>query len=770
MKICNQEFTEEIITRIERVIKNNPEISLSKLSRLVCQWLNWKSLNGNLKEMSCRIALRKLEKTGHINLPAAKTVIRRRDNSTNERGTVKTISIEFGLKELEGVEIIRISGKDKDLSRTWREMMEEHHYLGSGPLCGAQIRYLIKSGKYGYIGGLSFSGAAWRIRPRDEWIGWNDEIRRKNLHLIIGNSRFLIMPGVKVKNLASHVLSLSVKRLRKDWLEIYGYEPELVETFVERGRFAGTSYRAANWKQIGETKGRGRQDSSHKSPVPVKDIYVYELSRDSIKSLYPREERTKAAEENKREYADWAEEEFGGADLKDERLLKRLINIGRDLYAKPQANIPQACGTRAKTKAAYRFFKNKNTKMEKLLSGHYKATIERVKKEKVVLSVQDSTSFNYSTHPMTDGLGPIGSKKEGGPIGVMMHDTMAFTTDGTPLGLIDVQCWSRDGEEFGKKYNRHNIPIEEKESNKWLVSYNKTAEAQKACPGTMMISVGDREADIYDLFELANKEKDSPKLLVRASHDRPLKEEEYLWDAISKKETSGIQEVHVPRKQGRKERTARLSVKYSAVTLKPPTRKKNMPEVNIWAVLAKEEEVPEGENGLEWMLLTNMPIQTFEKAVEKLSWYTKRWGIEVYHRTLKSGCKIEERQLGSAESIESCLAIDLVVGWRIYHLAKLGRSIPDVPCTVYFAEEEWKALNAYITRNPTPPEKAPTLREAMRMVASLGGFLGRKSDGEPGTKSLWLGLQRLDDITAMWKVMMSFVQEKLPVSSATGYG
>jgi hypothetical protein len=130
-----------------------------------------------------------------------------------------------------------------------------------------------------------------------------------------------------------------------------------------------------------------------------------------------------------------------------------------------------------------------------------------------------------------------------------------------------------------------------------------------------------------------------------------------------------------------------------------------------------------------------------------------RWGIEVFHRTLKSGCRIEQRQLGAADRIEACLAIDLVVAWRIFHLAKLGREIPDVPCTVSFEDAQWKALVAYITRNPVPPDQPPTLREAMRMVATIGGFLGRKSDGEPGTKTLWLGLQHLDTMTHIWKIL-----------------
>jgi hypothetical protein len=265
-----------------------------------------------------------------------------------------------------------------------------------------------------------------------------------------------------------------------------------------------------------------------------------------------------------------------------------------------------------------------------------------------------------------------------------------------------------------------------------------------------------------------------PKLLIRAEQDRLLAEGQgHLWEKMTQQEVSGIQEIQVPRQKNRPARVARLEVRFASVRLKSPKNKKRRPELTLWAVWAREAEVPPQGERIEWMLLTTMPVATFEEAIEKLAWYTIRWGIEVYHRTLKSGCKVEERQLGHADRIETCLAIDLVVGWRIFHLAKLGRETPDVPCTVFFEETEWKALVAHITQNPNPPEKPPTLREAMRMVATLGGFLGRKGDGEPGTKSLWLGLQRLDDLSSMWKLLTatpnSYPSSPL-VSSNPGYG
>ena len=456
---------------------------------------------------------------------------------------------------------------------------------------------------------------------------------------------------------------------------------------------------------------------------------------------------------------DWAEEEFGNIDLGDERLSRRLVTIARDFYARPQASIPQACQTRAKTKAAYRLFDHPETHMDILLSQHYTATVNRCKAENIVLAVQDTTTLNYSAHPATADLGLIGSRKDGGAIGLLVHDTMAFNPEGVPLGLLDVQSWVRDPEEFGKKTKRHELPIEEKESNKWLKSFEKVAVAQRECPDTTFVSIGDREADIYELFMMATTDHAAPKLLVRAEQNRVLTEEQgHLWEHLGFLDAVGIQEIHIPRQGKRNARTAQLEIRFAEVNLKPPKRKQKLAPLRIWAVKALEINTPENVEPLEWMLLTTCPVTNFDQAVEKLAWYAKRWGIEIYHRTLKSGCKIEERQLGQADRIEACLAVDMVVAWRILHLTKLGRDTPDVPCTVFFEDSEWKALVAYIKQDTIPPEAPPTLREATRMVASLGGFLGRKCDGDPGTKSLWLGLQRVDDLAGMWRVLMAYVQ------------
>ena len=771
MKICGKHFSSEVIDRIQGAVDAEPSISRRSLSLRVCEWLGWNGRNGKPKDMSCRVALLRLHREDRIRLPTTeskKTLF----PSVKLKAPVEFPAVECCLSELGAIEIVPIESGDRELSGIWNAMMESHHYLGSGPLCGAQIRYLIKSPTHGYLGGLSFSAAAWRVGARDSWIGWSEGARRENLPLVVCNSRFLINPMVRVAHLASHVLSRCAKRLCRDWQVRYGYSPVLLETFVEQGRFLGTCYKAANWHLVGETRGRGRQDRKQIRALPVKALYLYPLRR-GAKSILCKETASAVlpVEPPPPPPTDWAEEEFGSVKLGDERLTKRLMTIARDFYARPQAAIPQACRTRANTKATYRFFDHPGTDMDTLLSQHNAATVNRCKAESVVLAVQDTTSLNYSAHPATADLGLIGYRKNGG-IGLLVHDTMAFNPEGTPLGLLDVQSWARDPDEFGKKHKRHALPIEEKESYKWLRSYEKVARAQLECKDTVFVSVGDREADIFEIFAMATKTEGAPKLLVRAEQDRALADGQgHLWGHLTGLDAAGIQELHVPRQKNRPARLATLEVRFAEVRLNPPKRHKNSLPICIWAVLAKEIGAPAEIEPLEWMLLTTCSVESFDQAVEKLEWYAKRWGIEIFHRTLKSGCKIEERQLGAADRIEACLAIDMVVAWRIYHLTKLGRETPDAPCSVFFEEAEWKALTAYTTKNPIAPAEPPSLRDVVLMVAILGGFLGRKCDGDPGTKSIWLGLQRLDDITEIWKVMSGYkIAPSHSLRSPTTYG
>lgn len=738
MQVCAGDISEEVVERIRKRVRDDPTLTRTALSREVAQWLDWRDVHGRLKDMGCRAALLKLQRRGVVELPPARPVCfeRRASNAT----TTVTQPIRTTLAELGPIELVLVEGTAD--SQRWWQLMEQHP-LGGTALCGAQLRYLVRSAA-GDLGALSFSAPAWRLAPRERYIGWSDATRRDRLPLVINNSRFLILPTVSVPNLASHVLALVEARLPLDWQARYGVRPVLLETFVDTALYRGTCYRAANWVDIGVTSGRGRQDRTHSARVSAKRIFVRPLCTHWRRQLTGEE----APLVTKLPPADWAEQEFGAVELPDARLRQRLLTLARDFYARPTANVPQACGSRARTKAAYRFFDHAKIDMKTLLAPHYEATTERLAREPLVLAVQDTTSLNYTAHGATQGLGPIGTTAHGAQ-GLELHCTLALNPQGTPLGFIDVQCWARDAEDVGKTARRKSTPIEAKESMKWLSSYKAATDVAARLPASRVVSVGDRESDIYELFELAARTEHGPGLLVRARHDRKvLAEQKLLWPALQAQPLAATQVLKLPRQGNRAARTATLEIRWQALNLCPPkTRAKDGVPLAVWAVLAQERDAPPGATPLEWMLLTTVAVGSAEDALERLHWYSQRWGIEVLHRTLKSGCRIEDRQLGNAQRLEACLAIDLVVAWRIFYLTKLGREVPQAPCTVYFEELQWQSLMIFTDRNPIPPREPPTLREAIRRVAGLGGFLGRKSDKEPGTEVLWRGLQRLDDIT-----------------------
>jgi len=760
---------------LERLKSEAASLSRRQLAERMCAEAGWVAPSGRPPLMTARKVLAQLSRAGELPAPHHAPPPRRRI-APPELGP-DPAPVAGRLEAFQPLEIRLLPPGRSALSREWNRWLDRFHYLGSGPLCGAQLRYLVHGAQGGVVALLAFSAAAWKVAGRDAWIGWSPEARRQNLHRLVNNSRFLIPPHLHVPNLASHVLARVLERLPADWQLRYGYAPVLVETFVERGRFHGGCYRAANWQAIALTQGRGRQDGAHRRGLACKAVWVRPVCRDfrSILQALPASPRlaprsVALAAPPLPPALDWAEEEFGQAPLGDRRLVRRGCELARAFYARPQAQLPQACGSRAKTKAAYRFLDNPRVTMSALLQSHQSATALRMASEEVVLAVQDTTSLNYSTHPASEMLGLIGTEPNG-PIGMLVHSTLAFNRAGTPLGLVDVQCWTRSPEDFGKKHARYDLPFEQKESVRWLRSLEALERLQSQCPRTRLVSVGDREADIYELFVWASAKPGRPDLLVRAERSRVLMGEAgELWPHVEGLPVTGEMELRVPRRGNRAARIARLEIRFAEVELRAPKRKPELGAVRLRAVLAREVEAPAGALPLEWMLLSTLAVDTFEQAVETLRWYAGRWGIEVFHRVLKSGCQIETRQLAGADRIEACLAIDLVVAWRIFHLTKLGRETPDVPCTVYFQEHEWKALHVFVTRRRQVPAQVPTLRAMVRLMAGLGGFQGRKGDGEPGTKALWLGLQRLDDIAEMFLAMSDPRPSAATVSSHTDYG
>jgi hypothetical protein len=746
MQVCGREFSAAAIAGIRKILRGDPSLSRRAVSRRVCEWLGWRGANGKLKEVSCRKALLKLHRDGHIVLPAAEARCFSRvrcEPPVDQPSTAPKLCC--ALEELGEITIVPVSSRYSQASRTWNALLQRWHYLGKGPLCGAQIRYLVKSSRHGWVGALAFSAAQWRMRARDQYIGWSEGARRAHLHRVVCNSRFLILPRVQVRNLASRVLGLCLSRLGKDWTDRYGYAPVLAETFVDPRRFAGTCYRAANWRRVGQTVARPTAYPNGKVTEGPKDIYLYPLC-DNWQGVLCEEPAVPLGSAPPAEApADWTEEEFGRAPFFDARLKQRLYQLAADFFAQPGELIPQVCqGSAAKTKAAYRFFQNPQVEMPKLLRPHIESTLERIRLHPVILAVQDTTTLNYTSHP-PEGVGPI-NNSQNSAVGLVLHDTLAFTPEGTPLGLLNVQCWARDPAQAGKKYRRHQLPTEEKESSKWLVSYRAVAEIQKLCPDTQLISVGDREADLYELFHEATRDPHGPGLLVRAERTRNRRvgqddEPEELWSTMKTQTLAGTLQVAIPRRGSRPFRIAELEVRFAPVLLTPPAKSKH-PPLRVWAVYAREVDCPaEVKEPIDWMLLTTVRTESFREACQRLDWYSRRWGIEVYHRTLKSGCRIEDRRLQDMENLEACLTIDLVVAWRVYWLTRAGRETPNLACDQILKGEEWRVLSAWA--NGKMAKKVPRAQEATRWIGKMGGWLARGKQDHPGTTCIWRGLVRL---------------------------
>lgn len=428
-----------------------------------------------------------------------------------------------------------------------------------------------------------------------------------------------------------------------------------------------------------------------------------------------------------------------------------MVKLATQRGQKPNASIPQSCGDQAGVKGAYRLLANTQIQGEKILEGHVQATQKRMQAENVILAVQDTTQLDYTHHPSTKGLGYLQDLHHRG---LLLHTTLAVTPERVPLGLLEQQTWIRPDEQYRKRHRRRELPIESKESFKWLKSLERTAAIQKDLPDTLVVSIGDSEADVYDLFLKAQQL--GQHILVRASRDRLVAHaERRLWAYLRSLPVGGKITVQVPRQGSQPAREAKLIVRYARVALKPPKYRavEKLPELPIWAVLTEEEHPPSGvEEAISWLLLTTVAIHSFEEACERIQWYTCRWVVEMYHKVLKSGCRVEERQFDDYETIVRYLAVDGVVAWRVLYLTMISRELPDIPCTVVLEAHEWQALYCFIHQTNTPPAQPPTLKEATFWIARLGGFLGRKGDSHPGTVVVWRGLQRLSDITQSWLI------------------
>jgi hypothetical protein len=451
------------------------------------------------------------------------------------------------------------------------------------------------------------------------------------------------------------------------------------------------------------------------------------------------------------EATNWAVTEFADADLGDLRRTQRLVQLAHVLAQNPGAALPDACGSSAMLKAAYRFIANDDIEPSDIVQSHIEATYSRLSRVPLVLAVQDTTGADWTSLRATTGLGPLGHTA---CQGLLVHTTLAITPERVPLGLLAQQVWARDPDDIGKRARRKQLPIRQKESHKWLHSLEAVFTARDCCPKTRLVSVGDREADVYDV--LAAQRPAGVDLLIRASWDRCVKApQRYVWATVEAQPVLTDLVIQVPRRGAQPARAARLSLRYCRLTLSPPRHRKRegLPAVALWAVSVCEREPPAEAEPIEWLLLTTVAVDSVDDAIERVQWYSCRWGIEVWHRILKSGCRLEARQFATAERLQRGLALYSVLAWRIFYATMLARSVPEVPCSVLLEPDEWQALYCAIHRVPQPPPEPPTLGQAVNWIAQLGGFVGRRRRDRPGAEVLWRGFQHLGDLTTMYGIM-----------------
>ena len=742
----------ESVVVVQQILEDNADAPRSAIAERVCKHFSFFNALGRPQKAGCLKALRELERAGRFQLPAA----RRQPPQAGPRRLPEPVAEPRNLpSSAEWVEELQLIRVESDAEvRIWNELMLQEHPRGAGPLVGAQIRYLIRS-EHGWLGGLGFSASALQLKDRDEWIGWDVQTRRQHLHRVINLSRFLIRSSVRCHNLASRVLGMSLRRVADDFECRYGYRPWLVESFVDESRYSGTCYQASNWIEVGRTRGRGRQDSANECPETVKAIYLYPLE-DDFRGWMGIERPAREALEITAglDGNQWARNEFGGARLGDERLNKRLVESALVQAEKPGESFSGAAqGNWPLVKGYYRMIDKPDdcaVTMDTILAPHRERTVQRMMGQQTVLCIQDGTDLNYNRLAQCEGLGVIGTNQTSAQSrGLHLHSTLVVTTDGLPLGLLGAKCEAPEGkkEEDEAIIASSKKPIEEKKNFCWIESLRDSNALAEEMPSTHQVCVMDREADFFELF---NEPRHSQvDLLVRAKHDRRIEGEYKLFDTLRHSAVRGILTIRIPRQSARPKlskqkarparpaRTAQVALRYQEIELPPPSDHKDKPPLKLWVVHIREETPPAGEIPLEWFLLTTIAVTSNLIAQECIRWYQLRWRVEDWHRVLKSGCGTEKLAHRTAERLKRAIAINMVIAWRIMLMTLLGRECPELPAEVLFSDIEIEVLSAdAVKKNIDPPTQ---LGQAVRLVASLGGYLGRTRDPPPGHQVMWKG-------------------------------
>ena len=705
------------------------------LARELCERTGWHNALGRLCLSAAAKALPALAKRVGLDLPPARDMPDPTVAPAVPAEDVPDTRLACAREDLGPVSLDPVG--DTADRRLWEAMMEAHHPLGWARPPGGQLRYWIRSECHGVLGGIGFGSATWQLRARDTWIGWSPDARAANIGRIVCNHRFLLLPGVRVYALASEVLRMAARRVADDWETRYSVRPVAAYTHVGP-EHDGYCYHCAGWSVAGRTNGR-RGAAGTVRVLALEDGWrqvLHRTERRPVGALVGAYDGTDA---------DWAEREYGRTGHTDGRVRRRIIDMGRAWMKNMGEDLPVIFPAKAEQKAAYRLLSNPRISMEHVLEPHFEATADRCRAAPVVLAIQDTTALNYTGLEATEGLVDIGGGGKGS-VGILAHAGLAVTPEGRPLGLFTMDAAFREDPE--------------EDSQRWLLGLERARELAAACPDTRVISVCDREGDFWDL--LIHAVDDGDALLVRASRSAkqsvrtPGGGKECLWEHVAARPPVAVTELTIPAAGGpraRKERVARLEIRTAEVAVTPPQRVRGADPLPLFAVSATEVDPPDGGDPLHWLLLTTeRPAEGEAAAVHAatvLDWYRTRWSIETWFRTLKTGTRIKDRRLDSADDLRKCLAFDAVTAVHVADLTVLARERPETPATEVFPQEDVDLLHTLLEsqghRNVVrlPDGKVPDIRAVVIDLGRLVGSHPSPRQPLPGTKKVWQGLERL---------------------------
>lgn len=757
---------------IKELLFATPQIETKQLAKHLCAKYSFIAPNSEPQVSSCVAVLKDFHKSGKITLPNVK------ENSSRKFTAMLVSDDSYPLPEnfpkavhdlISPIEIEKLEHGDKEKGLIYNNLMHREHPLANTRQAGYLVKYLIKYNGC-YIGACAYSGCSINLEARDNWIGWSKDQKLKYQNNIINMSRFLIRKDIHCENLASHLLSKLNTLIRKDWIQEYSITPWLVESFVDTENYSGTCYKAANWKCLGQTKGRGRNDTAHENAKSIKDIYIYILEPTFREMGNFPPEPTKYSPmklETKISSDEWASHEFGNNKLGDKRIVERVVSIAHLKSLCPSQSFPAAAkGERKLIAGYYTLLDNDRPELtpEAILENHRDNTICRAMCYKDIISAHDTTTFNFKGLEETEGLGPIGTneKSVNGANGLNAHVTLACNREGIPLGILAVDYVPPrefhkkvKGKKKGKKEKK---AFEETEIFRWIKGYLKDVDITGKTISLRITSVMDRESDFFELLIVANGHRVSNPIIIRCKHNRQVimadGSRETIKSGLEKSKNILKRTIRIPpqrkkmdRKTGieypsLKERDAEVEIRYETVEIVPPKIKKFKTQKPIRANILhiKELNPPPGAKEIEWYLSTTREIHSVEDVYAIVEDYKLRWKIEELFRTGKSGCKMESQKLNHADKIKKVISISFVVAWRIMLLTTLSRKAPDMPSDKAFTKNELEVLSSVVKK------KVKTIKEAVNAVATLGGYQNRKNDLPPGNQLMWLGFSRLSDI------------------------